>query len=478
MDKKISSFQMKEYNKKIQSNINSRVTVAQSITDILLQQFNEQETCEQRWKNLFGNSMFFASRDKLGGGSYGTVYRVTLKELPYPYPLALKKTKKLELNEAKYSLYASCIAQVQANPHFLIFYAHYHCEVNNINYLLSNPTLIHWNQAMSLIRQEYVNGGGSNVSLKKIQSIYDHAYADEKTIHSYRQFKKLLEAQYKKNYGTTSVVIRSKNDSKSLNDYNIIKHFDEDYERVQANRALYHKSYEMFLMELADATFAQFIDSNPTPGAIISASFQICSAFLSFVAFFQLVQNDLLLNNIMYNQVEPDVYNVYKIRNTYYKVPLMGKLMKIIDFGLSTDVYTFHQPTKPGSIPTHWCVGGEGEGDGEFRRCSVYVRDMLEYFYNLTHENLPDSVSEWVKYAYLQAYQIQQENLNVAVDLVMHLFSNEVLSTYGLNGIIETSTHPIPTNLTFQKNVFDVVNVDKYKDKINRIINDKSLLIY
>ena len=205
------------------------------------------------------------------------------------------------------------------------------------------------------------------------------AYPSLSDIHTFHEFKLHQEHEFVRKYGNVDP------DDVPPSITRAMQQIRDTYYVMQKARGKFHKSYEYILMELAEpgSAFKTWVQQVPPPAHLISAAFQVCMGALSLMAFFKLTQNDLLLNNITYNKVNSDVYYVYKIGLLYLKVPLYGKLVKIFDFGLTTDEKKFYLPTRPNSVPTHWCVGGRGSGSEDQLSCSVYVRDILELFYRL-----------------------------------------------------------------------------------------------
>ena len=177
----------------------------------------------------------------------------------------------------------------------------------------------------------------------------------------------------------------------------------------------------------------------------------------------------------MYNWVDPSTFYVYKVNQTYFKVPLFGRLIKIIDFGLSTDVTTFYQPTK-----VHWCVGGQGQTQDDSKKtCSVYVRDMLEYFYHMNTDYIwsgkRKGIGKWIHFCYQKLKYVKEDSIETARQFVLEVFSNETLKKFNLDGIIEQDVNPLEFDLKYQPDVFEVTNPQKYEPFMGDIIENKLL---
>lgn len=71
----------------------------------------------------------------------------------------------------------------------------------------------------------------------------------------------------------------------------------------------------------------------PTYDHYASLIVQLMFGIMQMQTTFDMVHNDLHLNNIMYEEVPNDSHVYYKFRNRFYKVPTFGKVWKIIDFG-------------------------------------------------------------------------------------------------------------------------------------------------
>jgi serine/threonine protein kinase len=485
----------------LNSSLQARILWSKIVDKTIKKHMEDKKiSCKRAWEQLFTSAWYtqlWKSPVQLGKGQYGSVYKVYLQNEP-KYPLAVKVTNQLQLNEAKQTLMVSVLTEIGVNPHFPILYAHFHCEKLSTSEVKKHihANLIPWNTGMMQIRtlemQAYqiqqslttVTNPDQRYQLEQqyiyirnlIPTIFRTLYADDDTVKYFKQLKKDKEKLFKTTYSSEHPELRT--DQIYQNDLRMVQEINHMYQLIQENRKLYYKPFELIIMELADYTMSSWLKTTttPRPEEIISASFQICSAFLSLIGFFKLIQNDLLLHNIMYSQVLSEVYYVYHVKNTYFKVPLFGKLFKIIDFGLSTTTNQFY------NTPQHWCPGGRSENgndgiitSGEHLQCASYVRDILEYFFNLKNKSYKWSknLQMWIEVAYETAKKVDRDNMDILTGLFFYIFSPETLTKYKLPPIIETNKTGFPLHESYQSQVFDLVNVRKYKKTINRLIDEK-----
>lgn len=464
--------------KDIQSSIDKRISIANLVVSQLKQTFVPRTPCDTQWRHLFSSSSFDSS-PVLGKGNYGAARLISLKQVP-GLNLAIKKTRKMEFNEVYYSLLAGSLPDVGANPHFNMFYMHLHCEEGeSVLYKAFKSKLIDWKEAESRIRTLLSKPQTESVK-RQINEIEKFAYPSLDDIQFFHGYKLQREQEFNRLYGHLD---KKDIPSDVLRTMNLLK---TTYHLMQTTRSKYHKPYEYLLMELAESgnAFQKFIHAAPPAHQLISASFQVCMAAISLVAFFDIVQNDLLLSNITYNQVNSDVYYVYKIGKLFLKVPLYGKLVKVFDFGLTTDTETFYKPTLPNKLPTHWCVGGRGTGSEDQLQCSVFVRDILEYFFRLGDEygcpipnacntNTDNNILDWIDHAHQLAQNVKTDSLSSAVVLIINIFSPDTLRRYNLPTVVEMSETPFSLMPNYQSNVFEVINKKKYIQSIHQSIDRK-----
>lgn len=487
--------------KQLQSSIDTRMQLAHEVTTGIQEAFVPGKPCPDSWKELFLASSF-DSAPVLGQGQYGSARMIRLKSIPN-LDLAIKKTKKMEPEEVMNTILAGTLPEVGANPHFNIFYMHLHCEEMDTPFYQSNKhKLINWKNAESQIRhlmqQMAQNPSQSQQFQLKINAIEELAYPSLEDIHRFHEFKLEQESEFFKQYGDVDEDILELSSLSSQSSHqpsnskvpdsvsNAMKQIRTTYHAMQKARSKYHEPHEYILMELAEpgAAFKKWIQQGPPSHQLISAAFQVCVASLSLMAFFQLTQNDLLLNNITFNLVNSDVYYVYKIGSVYFKVPLHGKMVKIFDFGLTTNTETFYKPTRLGHVPTHWCVGGRGTGKEEQLECSVYVRDMLEFFFRLLDEyGRPEhgisklkprdsKIMSWITYAYQTIKAVSEDSINSACKVILDIFHSSTMHNFGLPVVVEILKTP-PLLSPYQSQPFEVINRRKYIQQIHTTIGEK-----
>jgi hypothetical protein len=464
--------------KEIQSSIEKRRSIANLVVTQLRETFVPGTPCDTQWKYLFSTSSFDSS-PQLGKGNYGAARLISLKNIP-GLNLAIKRTRKMEFDEVYYSLLAGSLPEVGANPHFNMFYMHLHCEEGGTAlYKTLKHKLIDWKDANSKIVALSKKPQTEDIK-RQIIEIERLAYPSLDDIRFFHGYKLQREQEFHRLYGH----LDRKEYPSDVRE--LMKQFNSTYRIMQEVRSKYHKPYEYLLMELAESgnSFQSFIHSAPPAKELISVSFQVCMAAISLVAFFGIVQNDLLMSNITYNQVNPDVYYVYKIGRIYIKVPLYGKLVKIFDFGLTTDTDTFYKPTLPDQLPTHWCVGGRGVGSEDKLACSAFVRDILEYFTRLDDEygckypnicktNLNDDILDWIDYSRQLAQNVTFDSIPSAIGLIFNIFSPVTLSKFHLPAVVDISETPFPLMPTYQASPFEVINKKKYIQSVHQIIDRK-----
>jgi hypothetical protein len=464
--------------KDIQSSIDKRKSIANLVVTQLNQTFVPGTPCDSQWKHLFSTTSFDASPN-LGKGNYGAARLVSLKNVS-GLNLAIKRTRKMEFDEVYYSLLAGSLPEVSANPHFNIFYMHLHCEEGETDlYKTLRNQLVDWKEAESKIRS-LLNKPQTEDVKRQIRDLEKLAYPSLEDIRFFHGYKLQREQEFHNMYGHLDKKDIPSDVRKTME---LLK---TTYRVMQFARSKFHKPYEYLLMELAESgnAFQTFIHSAPPAHQLISVSFQVCMAALSLVAFFGIVQNDLLISNITYNQVNSDVYYVYKIGSLYFKVPLYGKLVKVFDFGLTTDTETFYKPTDPDRIPTHWCVGGRGVGPEDKLTCAAFVRDILEYFFRLGDEygckypnvcksGLDDNILDWIDYAHQTAQNVTTDSISEAIKVIINIFNANTMRRFRLPIVIDMGETPYPIMPSYQTNAFEVVNRKKYIQTIHKTIDRK-----
>jgi hypothetical protein len=467
--------------KEFQSLIDKRGQFARIVSKKIKDVFVPGKPCYQSWKSLFTTDSFQVSPG-LGSGMYGSARLVTLRAEP-SLDLAIKRTKKMEFDEVYNTILAGSLPEVGANPHFNIFYMHLHCEdMETQLYKTMKHRLINWKDAeariRTLITRMNQNPLNKDAIQKEITEIETLAYPSLNDVHTFHEFKLQQDHEFFLKYGNMDP------DDIPPGVTRAMRHIRDTYYSMQKARGKYHQPYEYILMELSEPglAFKTWVQQVPPTAHLISAAFQVCMGALSLMAFFKLTQNDLLLNNITYSKVNSDVFYVYKIGLMYMRVPLYGKLVKIFDFGLTTDEKKFYLPTRLNNVPTHWCVGGRGSGSEDQLSCSVYVRDILELFYRLDDEYgcndfnicLPKdkNLAAWISYAHKKVQGVTEDSISNAVSVVLELFGTSTMIRFNLPQVVYMSTTPIPLS-RYQTRPFEVVNRKKYIGEINKVIDQK-----
>ena len=147
--------------------------------------------------------------------------------------------------------------------------------------------------------------------------------------------------------------------------------------------------------------------------------------------------------------------------------------MKIIDFGLSTNVRNFNKGPRPGKPPTHWCPGGRGTGTDDQLECSVYMRDVLEFFFHLSLELRNPALKNWAAYAHKKAQGILKGSIRILTEFIIVVFHAETLQKFGLPGVIVMSEFPMPLDVRYQAEPFEITNRKKYMGAIHDVIANK-----
>ena len=450
------------------SSISDRVKWARVISTQVQTHYTPSLSCRTLWDRLFDQRKKYA-----GGGQYGDVWIVNLKSHP-SYSLVVKKTKRIELAEVKQTLLAGALVEVGANPHFNILYAHVHCEDDDYTkYFSRKKRNLSWTEGEVLLQRLALQLRDHPEQRPAIQKqmidIDARMYPAMQELKKIKLLKDNKERLVNDMYATVGPYYRE--DPDAMRDLELLNALNQTYRHMQEIRAQYYSAYELILMERSEGKFDDIMKKASVQG-LISAIFQACMGFLSYVSFFGLVQNDMHLGNIMYNHVHPDVYYVYKVGELYFRVPLYGKLIKIIDFGLSTDVKTFYKPTQPGKPPTHWCPGGRGVGKEDQLQCSVYLRDTIELFYNLQTEiGVRHSLRPWLQYVHKKTQSVVQGNVKTLFSILVEVFHESTLKRFGLPSVIQMVR--TPPSLQYQTEPFEVIHRKKYIRKINDVLAAK-----
>jgi len=446
---------------KLQASISHRAKWATIAEREITENFEEWGSCQASYETTF------KSAKEVGAGTYGVVYKTFLKNNRYPYPIAVKRTLGQEIEEAKRMVLVSSIAEAGFNPHFTMLYSHFHCEEmksrvrTGLSYLESVPVIKQLQQR----HQELASMSEKNIELsaeyeeipRKINRIIKERVPTVEEINWITGVKHALATKL----GTlespsithssleNSIRILQTTESKG-NEIALLKVADYLFKEMLNRREEFGKvkSYEFFAIEFIDGqTLFDWIKSKPPKEAIISCIFQVCMALLSLLSYFEIIQNDLNMNNVMFTHVPKGAIFTYKVGEVVYSLPLYGKLFKIIDFGLATTVN--HKP---------YCVGAD-----LFQKCTPWNRDVLEFFYKISIQYVyyvGSDIGKWTSYAYNLFLNKAPKSVDKVIEIINNIFSTETMKTYGLEPIL-ISTHPTP-------DTFEVIaNQDRRKKVMN-----------
>ena len=453
------------------------------------------QMCKETWEKLFtsnwvGKKMFqfFNETKELGSGAHGKVFKVKLKALPNS-PLAVKRTNEIEVQEIRYAQYASLLVVACVNPHFVVTYAHMRCEYPNgqMGIKLRNGQYIPWVTGQKEVERLMRTSPLTPDIIQQITQIRNKMYASLEDIKKMNDLKTTMEHAFMRMYNSAKINPTTNNDDGVLKtDMRLLAAVQQECEYMQNSRKEFHNPFDFILMEKVNHNFqADILDRGTTSDAdILSISFQVCVASLSMLSFFNISQNDLLLHNIMYDTVPVRTRYVYKINNTFFDVDLCGRIMKMIDFGLTRDEHAFHAWEVNGTND-HWCVGGlltdkaKNIKDFQNLKCSFFMRDILEYFYNLreeakSHRSWSYGLKRWITDCHLTAQQMSGGTLENTKQFVISAFSPEIFKQFGLTqSIVVSSSVEIPVNTHLQPYAFEVCNTDKYGGVIEELLNTR-----
>lgn len=403
----------------IQADPSLRVKSAKKIETSIAQKFDTSTDtstdvpCKETWKMLFHQSFVAASRKlktwgksatRLGGGTYGSVYRVTLKPPAPPVPIAIKKSNTMELDEARRMVFLSLLVEENLVPHFLILYSHFHCEKEESKKRPQNA--LTWKEAADLIntqkeKRKEIETKLANSSLSSIEKraleaekrdiVASITWTEKRRLPTLQEQRDWLRIKTKLEDGLNIFDIQN---VESRGGANISKLSEEDravlhnvariYHKIVQERAKFYKPYELMAMEYADGAMDKWIQSrSTTEPQILSGCFQVCASILAMQTYGDFIHNDLGLRNIVFNRVPTSTTYCYKIGTKLFRVPLEGHLMKMIDFGLTVTSSAYLKYPK-----NRWCPGGERRDkkkkkDGREIECVPHMRDFIEFFYEL-----------------------------------------------------------------------------------------------
>lgn len=453
---------------KLQASISDRARWATIAEREITANFEEWGSCQASYETTF------KSAKEVGAGTYGVVYKTFLKNNRYPYPIAVKRTLGQEIEEAKRMVLVSSIAEAGFNPHFTMLYSHFHCEEmksrvrTGLSYLESVPVIKQLQQR----HQELAAISNKSADLlavyedipRQINTIIKERVPTVEEINWITGVKHALATKLGTLLESPSIATPSSIESISIlqttnpngNELAMFKVADYLFKEMLNRRQEIGqvKPYEFISQEFIDGqTLFDWIKSKPPQRAIISCIFQVCMAILSLLSYFGIVQNDLNMNNIMYNNVPKHTTYSYRVGDVVYSVPLHGKLFKIIDFGLATTVN--HKP---------YCVGNDW-----FQKCTGFNRDFLEFFYKVSIQYVyyvGSDIGKWTSYAYNLFLSKAPNSVDDVVEIIHNIFSADTMKKYELI--------PIKISTPSTSDTFEVIaNPDRRKKVMNIALQKK-----
>lgn len=414
---------------------------------------------------------------RLGQGSYGHADSVYLKDYP-EYNFVIKTTKTFELGEPRFSVLASALVEANVVPHFCLTMAHLHCEKP---LSLKSRT----EQASRRLLQALRSRDGQQFQhvvqdLKALWSQKESPPAPEHLEQIRQQWRdaerQLVHLTLRQNpqvhpYGRTDTQAQR----------SVVDHLQQQYATHLAQRSQQVEVYEILFMERVSRRFIDEIESlrekQPTlEKMVVSCTMQICLSILSFNVFFGLVHNDTHLGNLLFDVVPNGTHYVYKVGPVYLKVPLYGRCMKLIDWGLVTDQSKFEQPPNITNRHLyHWCPGGQGEGPAEDLECSFYARDLLDLFDHLRNETFAGNrkLKTWIEHCGYTLQKTVGYSASQVQQTVLGLFHPEFLKTFDLPPVITFSNQSPTLTGECQTQIFDIVNRAHYIGRVQSLVEQK-----
>lgn len=460
----------------VHSNINRRIETCHNIEEYIKTMIrqNKKRSCQQIWADLFTKDFYHP--EKIGSGAYSSIYQVFIRSFE-SYPLALKKTHQFQFNESEKLVYTSALAEAKINPHFCLLFAHFYCEMDSEKQPESDLSMTKqsWFIAERNIKElkEQINELSEKMEYdetaqKQIQTLEDKIRMIRASRYPYMSEIKEVNAmqQMFQKKATRRPLTTEQKIAEQLSSL-----LAEQYQNMLFARQDFYQSQDLLLMERLDGTLVHWFQNTKlkdTSSELYTSSwlsilFQTCTCFLSLLSYYQMLQNDITLSNIGINYVPSDTVYYYKMLETdaqYVRIPLHGVLVKLIDFGSSTDVNMFrthssaNNPTSKQFISEeekmfhHWCRGGKGYGQTHHLSCVSFYRDILELFYwvhQKEYEYHPFKFStgmrDWITDCYHlfrdKQEQLDEEHLNSQLlnDLakdIQYIFSADMLSKYNL----------------------------------------------
>lgn len=406
---------------KIQLDTRQRLRWARCVDAMTRHKFQQWTGCDKSYQETFTPfSRFDSSEGYINQGTYGKVFKMRLKdpEAP-PFPLAIKRSFGQEIDEARYMVRVTALVESNVNPHFTVLFNHFHCE-KDIYY----PQTEHISYIESLKQIKALEDRKRELQNKWLS--YKHRVEIQSTIpKKIRQIIKnrvptISEIQWVANMKSTALKQYNNDD---ITDEAERKRILDTLEKStillrdmlkKRNAMADTKPYEIFVMEYNDGSLWNWLKTHRSARELFSMAFQVCMALLSLLGYWDMVQNDLNLNNIMYTRVYSQgrrKWYTYKMGSHVFQAQYEGYMFKVIDFGLAASI---HEPRKL------YCVGAVKN-----KQCNRWNRDFVEFFYHMQYiPRTRSTFHQWVKDAYNKLTQNPPTSLTGLVDVLAGIFQN------------------------------------------------------
>mgnify|MGYP000647376260 CR=1 FL=1 len=451
----------------LQANIKKRVQWCKLVDTLVSKKFDQWGACSNSLRKTFNvksnDIQKSVDMDVVNSGTYGKVIKTTLKANP-TYPVAIKKSFNQEIDEARRAVLVSALVESEYNPHFVILIDHFHCEAKKsrpisvrIGYAEGYKQIQKLQERIAEINQQSTSNRSNNAKIKQLQKEIDNIIVQSVPTIDEIKWTRNLKNQYMQKIQvfedspslTTSTPIDTTTTLQVLTreQKDIYETATRVLDDMLARRKKLSESepYELFVMEYVDENMLDWVQTNKgsiTTKQLYSCAFQVCAGIVSLLSYFGMVQNDLHIKNIMYNAVPSNATYIYDMgkdsegRTFYYNVPLHGRLFKIIDFGLSTNIQ--HTP---------YC------DNLKTKNCTAWNRDMIEFFDNLVRLKMfPKNFREWAAYVLSKLKTSPVNSVKELVTIINIVFSDHIAQRYSLGPSFIHVTKP-PTSkgqVTFQ----------------------------
>ena len=396
----------------LQLHISARIKWSSCVEQLTRKQFQQWADCQKSYEKTFISWSKFQS-SYINQGVYGKVFKMRIKDKKAPpFPIAIKRSFGQEIDEARYMVRVTALVEAGVNPHFTMLYSHFHCEegayqpkTQDISYLDALKQIEELEERRKQLRLRRFLSYPDRIEYqstipKKIKSLIQQRVPRIEEIQWVAQMKSSALREYKQNEKQLS--IDTDTDTEKSKELQARQNYLLDVLKKSTlllrdmlekrKESAGTKPYEIFVMEYNDGHLWDWIQKRRSTAQLFSMAFQVCMALVSLVSYWDMVQNDLNLKNIMYVRITHKPLHrkwyAYKIgRDHIFQAKYHGYLFKVIDFGLATSI---------NQEKDVYCVGGKKR-----KECTVYNRDLVEFFYHLKHlNNLPKKFKKWVHQTY------------------------------------------------------------------------------